>query len=256
MTNDDGAGAPGLHALAVALSDLGEVTVVAPDGQRSASGHAITIAHPLRLNMIERAAPYCVYALTGTPADCVKVGVSVVLQAAPDLVVSGINYGANSGANVTYSGTVSGAREGAMLGLPSIAVSLEASDHPDFAFSARVAREIARWVGSGRPGAGLLYNVNVPALPPDRIRGIRLTRHGHSRMIDAFERRLDPHHQPYYWMAWERMFHDEDPNSDGHAVYSGFVSVTPLLLEQTDRRAIEQMKAAGFEEIEGRLLLR
>ena len=229
VTNDDGVHAPGLKALADAMRTLGEVLVVAPSQESSAIGHALTLRRPLRL---ETFGPD-IYAVDGTPTDCVNIAVAVLLKGEmPDLVVSGINTGWNLGDDVTYSGTVSGALEAALLGAPAIAVSLMRT--PDWTFdfgpSASVAHHVATHVlREGLPDRVFL-NVNVPRGTP---RGIRLTVQGKRNHVTTIAERLDPRGQRYFWI--EEGLDDWDPHdrSDYHACREGYVSVTPLQPDMT-----------------------
>lgn len=237
VTNDDGVHAPGIAALAAALDDLGEVTVVAPHHEASAVGHALTLARPLRLEELRPR----VYSVDGTPTDCVNVAVTHVLAAPPDLVVSGINTGWNIGDDVTYSGTVSGALEGALLGIPSLAISTERKRRSprhveyDFPPAARAARLLAQAVlERGLPKMTFL-NVNVPFGPN---KGLRVTVQGKRNHVTEVEERHDPRGRRYFWIeegqnAWEP--HDQ---SDYQAVRDGFVSVTPLQPDLTAHDAL------------------
>ena len=186
LTNDDGIYAQGILAAWQELRKIGDVEVVAPDAERSAVGHAITLLLPLRAKEVVRRNVRFGYAVNGMPADCVKIAVKAILPRAPDLVVSGINLGSNTGTNVIYSGTVSAATEARILGIPSIAVSLATFTHPDFAYAARFTRKLALAViAKGLPDKTLL-NVNVPNIPEDKIKGVANTRQGDSRVEERF----------------------------------------------------------------------
>jgi 5'-nucleotidase len=212
------------------------VTVVAPDAERSAIGHAITTLTPLRVKEFRRGDTLMGYASNGTPADCVKLGVSSILPRPPDLVVSGINLGANTATNVIYSGTVSAATEARILGIPSIAVSLATFTNPDWSYAAVVGRRIgARVLERGLPPKVLL-NVNVPNLPGEQVEGIRLTRQGDSAYESAYEVRQDPRGQPYYWLTGTRAVGDDGEDTDTWALANGFVSVSPVSFDLTAYR--------------------
>lgn len=235
LTNDDGIAAPGLAALWRAVRDLGEVTVVAPTVERSAVGHAITIADPLRATEHEGPDGFAGWAVSGTPADCVKIAVGAILGAPPDLVLSGINQGANLGTNVLYSGTVSAATEAAMLGLTAAAISLASWDYADFDAAAAYARHLApELAGRGLP-PGVSLNVNVPPVPAGKIRGVAVTRQGRVRVDEWFDRRNDPRGRHYYWMVGERLTDEGAPGSgvDDAAIREGFISVTPIHFDLT-----------------------
>lgn len=245
VTNDDGVHAPGIRALARALEPLGEVVVVAPDREQSASGHALTLQQPLRMTEIEPA----VFAVTGTPTDSVLLAVHGLMKGQPpDLVVSGINAGPNMGDDVTYSGTVSAAFEGTLLGSPSMAVSLATFDPGPWDVAAAWAVTIARRIlEQGLPPKTLL-NVNVPARPADQIRGVRLTRLGHRIFTDIIVPKVDPRGRPYYWVAGTAAWQPEE-KTDIMAVNDGYVSVTPLSMDMTDYRLLVEMEGWGLDRL-------
>ncbi len=219
--------------------------MVAPDAERSAIGHAITTTLPLRVQEFRRGDEVMGFASNGTPADCVKIAVRALLDAPPDLVVSGINRGSNMGTNVIYSGTVSAATEARILGIPSLAVSLDTHGSADWTYAAVVARRLAaRVLEHGLPPRVLL-NVNVPNLPPGRIRGLRITRQGDSRFVEEFVVREDPRHRPYYWLTGAYEVNDADPETDGWAVANGYVSVTPISFDLTAHAARAEL--AGWD---------
>jgi 5'-nucleotidase len=222
VTNDDGVYSEGLHALADALRPLGDVVVVAPLGEASAIGHALTIARPLRLERLRDG----VHSVDGTPADCVNLAIVHVLQGLPELVVSGINKGYNLGDDVTYSGTVGGALEGALLGVPGIAVSLERTRDPfDFGPAAAATERIAAQVlRQGLPPRTLL-NVNVPRGP---LHGIRVTVQGQRNHVTRVAASVDPRGRPYYWIEEGEDTYADGARADHVAVRDGYVSVTPL----------------------------
>ncbi len=234
LTNDDGIHAPGLKALADALSSLGEVEVFAPDRERSAVGHGISLHHPLRVKQLRKGWR----SVDGTPADCVLLAVRSLLGRKPDLVVSGINMGANLGDDVTYSGTVAGAREGMLLGLPAIAVSdiSYRGDHLETSGAAALA--IARFVLEHGLPAETLLNVNVPGLPLEEIAGIAVTSMGRRLYDDEIIHRKDPRGVDYYWVGGSAEPHEPVPGTDIHAVAAKMVSVTPLQRDYTNHGAL------------------
>ena len=247
ITNDDGIYAEGIYALAVAMQKLGNVTVVAPDTQRSAVGHAITIADPLRVVPAKRNGKFFGYAASGTPADCVKLGIKAIMKKKPDLVVSGINLGGNQGYNILYSGTVSGATEGALLGIPSLAVSLDTFTKPDFTASAAFAVKIAGMMKKRRLPAGTLLNVNLPNIPASRIKGVRVTNQSRTCFNDWFDKRKDPHGNTYYWMTGDFKPKDADSASDLNALKAGYISVTPIQFDLTDYKFVPELENWALE---------
>lgn len=248
VTNDDGIYAPGIKALWRAMSELGEVTVVAPENEMSAVGHAITLSDPLRVDKIHRSDGFTGYAVGGTPADCVKIGVQSLLNDTPDVVVSGINLGENTGTSIIYSGTVSAATEGTMLDIPSVAVSLDTTSNPDFSGAMKAAKAVVKKVlENGLPKKTLL-NVNVPAIDEAEIKGIRVTEQGNVLFRDTFERREDPRGKVYYWMTGEKMDPDTESEKDHKAVSEGFVSVTPIHYRLTNHAFLDEMKSWELDD--------
>lgn len=229
LTNDDGIHAPGLAALCRELRPLGELAVVAPDGEQSAVGHAISLISPLRVKQVTLPGDLQGWAVSGTPADCVKIALAELLPAPPDLVVSGINLGPNVGINVLYSGTVSAATEAAILGVRAVAVSLNTYRDADFAAAARLLRELLGQL-NGWPGwtPEICLNINLPALSPEQIRGVKVTRQDTGRLVEHYERRVDPREQVYYWLAGINERPAPDPQTDYGALAAGYISVTPI----------------------------
>ena len=236
VCNDDGIDAPGILALAEAMRTLGDVHVVAPVSEQSAIGHAITVRDPVRarpwpLRTSEHEIP--AHAVTGTPADCVKLAINQILPRRPDLVVSGINRGPNTAVNVIYSGTVSAATEASILGVDAVAFSRCAWADGDYGPAAHFARRIARQVLRDGLPPGILLNVNVPALSLEAIGGVAATRQARSRWEESFSQRTDPFDEPYYWLSGRFVNLDEGDNTDVEAVENGFVSITPLHYDLT-----------------------
>ena len=228
VTNDDGIYANGLYALVEALKRVGDVVVVAPDREQSAVGHAITLSNPLRVTKISRRGGFFGYATDGTPADAVKLAVRSIMSEPPELVVSGINLGANVGASLIYSGTVSAATEGCLLGIPSIAISLDAKIDGHFDVAGRFAAQLARVVLEKGLPDGVLLNVNIPDLPADKIEGVSITSQGKTNFNDFFEERTDPRGRPYYWMCGRLVAHNNRDDHDVIALGNGYISVTPV----------------------------
>ncbi len=241
VTNDDGYRSEGIHALARALREVGDVTTVAPMTEASAIGHALTLRHPLRLEPIGDR----VFAVDGTPTDCVNVAVTQVFKALPDLVVSGINKGWNLGDDVTYSGTVAGALEGALLGIPAIAVSLrQTKGDYDFTFAARAAAVVAEALLQ-RPLPGRTFlNLNVPTGQP---KGYRVTVQAKRNHVTSVVERHDPKGRPYYWIEEGENEWEPHDRSDYQAVRDGYVSVTPLHPDLTAHHALAAVDALAFD---------
>jgi 5'-nucleotidase len=233
VTNDDGVHSEGIRALAEVLAPLGDVTVVAPIQEASAIGHALTLRRPLR---IETVAPN-VFAIDGTPTDCVNIAITHILKDKPDLIVSGINKGWNLGDDITYSGTVSGALEGALLLIPSIAISAErVRDDAEFGPSAKAAAIVAEAVLERSMPKFTLLNINVPSGPN---KGFRVTVQAKRNHVTVVNERIDPRHRAYYWI--EEGLNEWEPHdrSDYQAVRDGYISITPL---QPDMTAYDALK--------------
>lgn len=238
LTNDDGIHAPGLRVLAESLASLGEVVVYAPDRQRSAVGHGVSLHQPLR---VTETAPGW-YMVDGTPSDCLILAVRGLLGRRPQLVVSGINAGANLGDDVTYSGTVAGAFEGMLLGLPAFAISNIGPRPRHYEAAGRVARLLAEHIlEHGLPG-DVMLNVNLPDVPFDSLRGIVFTCMGRRNYQDEIITRKDPRGGAYYWIGGAQPDHFTTAGSDFEAIENGQVSVTPLLRDLTAHAALETLR--------------
>ncbi len=260
ITNDDGYQSPALHALAQAMLGIGRVTVFAPDHNWSAAGHTKTMHKPLRVSRSQMEGDIPLYITTGTPSDCVGLALLGLVPERPDIVISGINNGSNLGEDITYSGTVAGAMEAAVAGLPSIAASQdlvesEASDAAAggaaalaarTAFAARLVAGLARRVLERGLPPGVFLNVNFPALPPDRLQGIQVTRLGRRVYRDVLIKRLDPKGRPYYWIGGDPPGGEPQDGTDIGAVSHGFVSVTPLNMDMTDRAQVDEIRRWGL----------
>jgi len=239
LSNDDGYRAPGLLCLWRTLSKQWEVTVAAPDRDRSGASNSLTLRNPLRAERRENG----FIVIEGTPTDCVHLALTGLLEVEPDLVVSGINAGGNLGDDVLYSGTVAAALEGRHLGLPAIAVSLVGRDPHCYESAAAV---VERLLGALEPGSippGTVLNVNVPDLPLDRIEGVRVTRLGHRHRSRPAVRDRDPAGEPIYWFGEAGSARDNAPDTDFHAVDEGFVSVTPLHADLTRHRSLDTISS-------------
>jgi 5'-nucleotidase len=248
VCNDDGIDSPGIVALATALRAVGHVDVVAPDTQRSAVGHALTVAVPLRATRHFRNGEQFGWAVSGYPADCIKLAVKHLLpEGRPDLVVSGINHGRNTALSLIYSGTVSAATEGTVLGIPSIAFSLDDfSLTADFSYAAKVAAWLVPIVAKRGLPRGILLNVNIPAIPESEIRGVRVVPQAESYWDDDYELRLDPMDRPYYWLAGEHIIIGPK-DSDDPMITEGYVTITPVHYRLTDEPMISELKGWGIE---------
>ncbi len=253
VCNDDGINAPGIERLAAAMTELGEVYVVAPTNEQSAVGHAITVRDPVRARPWQFDEPAGhgdhveAFAVTGTPADCIKLAVNQLLPRRPDLVVSGINRGPNTAVNVIYSGTVSAATEAAILGIDAVAFSLCSWEGGHYDSAARIARQIAaRVLREGLP-KGVLLNVNIPNLPAGEIEGIAVTRQARSRWEESFQARTDPFDRPYYWLTGTFVNLDDGDDTDLGAVEAGRVSITPIHYDLTAYAHLDALRAWSWE---------
>lgn len=243
ISNDDGIDSPGLRALAEGLEGLGEVTVVAPDRERSAVGHALTLTRPLRAQHLRARW----YSVDGTPTDCVTLAVMGLMARRPDLVVAGINLGSNLGDDVTYSGTVSAAMEGTLLGIPAFAISLDGEAGLDFGPAAAFARHLVREILARRLPAQTLLNVNVPNVPAGRIRGVAITRQGRRIYRETIVEKVDPRGKAYYWIGGQDPTWEAGKGTDFEMLTAGYISVTPLHLDLTNYRALEELRGWGLD---------
>ncbi|MGB6064917.1 MAG: 5'/3'-nucleotidase SurE [Desulfomonilaceae bacterium] len=241
LTNDDGIHAEGLRKLKSAAAKLGRVRIVAPENEQSAVGHSITLYDPIKAHEVTKDGRFYGYGIGGTPADSVKLAVHSLLPRSPDLLISGINNGANLGINVLYSGTVSAATEAAILGVPAMAVSLAQRKDPPFDWALPHIERLGAWVLKCGLPRGVALNVNIPAIPPDQIRGFKLTRQGLSKFRESFEQREDPRGNRYYWLAGEATAAETDQGVDVTAVKDGYVSVTPLFYDLTAHPYMEEL---------------
>lgn len=235
VTNDDGVTAPGIRNLVEAVKDLGKVVVVAPDKPQSGMGHAITIGSPLRLHPVHHFEGIEAYQCTGTPVDCVKLAVDKVLHRKPDICLSGINHGANHSINVIYSGTMSAAVEAAIESIPAIGFSLlDYSIEADFTAARTYARQITQMVLSKKIDKHLVLNVNIPAVPEEHIRGIKVCRQAYAKYQEDFLERHDPYGKRYYWLTGEFLNFDKGRDTDVWALQNNYVSVVPVQFDLTN----------------------
>ena len=246
LTNDDGIYAPGLAALEDAVNNEFRTLVVAPSTEQSGVGHGITFLSPLTAKEVSRGEKRCGWAVDGSPADAVKLGVSEICPQRPDLIISGINAGLNAGINVLYSGTVAAAIEGSFFGITSIAVSLEWDDQMNFERAAQFASGLVKKLISLRPPAGSLFNINIPTAalvetPEERVVPMSVTRYG-----EAFERRVDPRGRNYYWASNDLPPPPSAQDSDVTALAEGVITITPLEYDLTNRTRLVELREVDF----------
>jgi 5'-nucleotidase len=248
ITNDDGIHAPGIHALKKSLENVGNVLVVAPDTERSAVGHAITLSDPLRVSEIYKENSLFGYAVNGTPADCIKLGIRCISDLPIDIVVSGINQGPNTATNIIYSGTVSAAAEAVIMGVPGLAISLTSFETEEFEYAGTLAQQLTKKIFEHGLPEGTLLNVNVPPLKAEDIEGIVITRQGKGRYEEFFDKRIDPNNRTYYWLAGKRMNIDYDDDVDDVVIRNRKVSITPVRYELTDINMLQELKRWNIEK--------
>ncbi len=242
LTNDDGYNAPGILALYKTLGSYHEVILIAPDREKSAVGHGITLNEPMRIDTINLNGKNRVYAITGTPADCVKLGLSELCTTPPDLVIAGINPGSNTGVNINYSGTVGAAREAAINGILSMSVSIfKKGDNLDFKGVSRFVGQLTEKIHDYRLPSGTFLNINVPGVPMDEVRGVKITRQSANNVSKNFEKRTDPKNRAYYWYARIETI-DDDPGTDVFELSRNYISMTPIQCDITDYKALAELE--------------
>jgi len=249
ICNDDGIGSEGIFQLADALSEIGDVTVIAPLTEQSAVGHSITMKVPIRFAQYNLRDKFTGYAVDGTPADCVKFGIKNLLKEEPDIVVSGINHGANTAISIIYSGTVSAAREAAIMNFPAIAFSITDHRPKYFDFAKKFAKELTKKVVENGLRSGTLLNVNIPNLPEDQIRGIIPTKQGESKWDDIYEERIDPYGNNYYWLTGQMTDFNTNPDNDQIAVKNNYVAVTPIHFDLTDYETLHDLSKWNLSDL-------
>jgi len=242
VTNDDGVHSPGLLSLFDAMRQIGEAYVIAPDRERSAVSHALTLHRPLKAEKLRDH----VFSLNGTPTDCVAVGVHKILPEKPAFVVSGINKGANLGDDITYSGTVSAAIESTIMGIPAFAVSLAVSNKPflplHFETAANIAGEIGRYILTNSLPYDTLLNINVPDIELTTIKGIKFTRQGKRIYDGSIQETFDPHGEKHYWIGGGKPYWEHAEDTDIQAVHDKYISITPLHLDMTNYDALKSLQ--------------
>lgn len=258
VCNDDGIYAAGLRALCKALVPTGhEVYVVAPDKERSATGHALTLHRPLRVEPMPEdffEGVKNAFAIDGTPADCVKIAINNILEFQPDWVISGINHGPNMGPDVLYSGTVSAAMEGAIYGIKSLALSIAEYKADHFDSPASFVPKILNLLNEAEFSwpSKTVFNVNLPIIPSEQVKGLALTNLGSRMYKDTYEERVDPRGRFYYWLSGDLIKTDPDPESDVSRLAEGYISITPITFEMTNKELIGKVKD-NFAMLEKRL---
>lgn len=248
ITNDDGIYASGISALKKSLEKIANVLVVAPDTEKSAVGHAITLSDPLRVKEIEKDGAFFGYSVNGTPADCVKLGIRCLTDKVIDIVVSGINLGPNTATNIIYSGTVSAAAEAVIMGIPGLAISINSFDIPEFEYSCQLARQLVQKIESFGLPDGTLLNVNVPPVKANEIVGVVITRQGKGRYEEFFDKRVDPNNRTYYWLAGKRLNIDVEDDVDDVVLRQNKVSITPIRYELTDMQMLKRLSEWKIEK--------
>jgi 5'-nucleotidase len=242
VTNDDGVHSPGLLSLFDAMKDLGEAYIIAPDRERSAVSHALTLHRPLKVEELRAR----VFSINGTPTDCVAVGINKILPEKPVFVVSGTNKGANLGDDVTYSGTVSAAMESTIMGIPAFAVSLvtqtQRSSSFHFDTASRIASGVGKYILENSLPYDTLLNVNVPDVPFENIKGIKLTKQGKRIYDGSIQETLDPHGEKHYWIGGGQPYWEHGEDMDIQAVQDNYVSITPIHLDLTNYDALKFLK--------------
>lgn len=240
VCNDDGIFSPGIKALAEVADEFGEAEIIAPDRQQSAVGHAVTVNTPLRSRSFQINGRFKGQAVTGTPADSVKLAHDQLMKRKPDLVVSGINHGSNAGINILYSGTVSAATEGTILGYPSIAISCtDYEEETDLSGAKDAARKVIGYVLSEGLPKGVTLNLNVPA---GKLKGIKWARQANSRYVEEFEGRIDPNNRSYYWMTGKLKLLDEGDDLDINVLEKGYASLTPIQYDMTAYTLLKEVE--------------
>lgn len=242
VTNDDGITAPGIRNLVEFMNEIGDVTVVAPNSPQSGKGHAITINSTLTFEEISLDGPQRDFSLSGTPVDCVKFALDKILPRRPDLVVSGINHGANSSINVIYSGTMSAAVEAGVEGLPAIGFSLlDFSWEADFTQAKEHIQAIVKKVLENPMPKGVVLNVNIPKLPKEQIKGIRVCKQADAKWEESFDQRVNPHGKTYFWLSGYFNNMDTSPDADEVALAEGYISVVPVKFDLTAHEYMNEL---------------
>lgn len=245
LTNDDGYNAPGILALYEILASYHDVVMIAPDREKSAVSHGITLNEPMRFEKIDLNGVKKGYTVTGTPVDCVKLGLFKLFNSPPDLIVSGINPGCNIGIDINYSGTAAAAREAAMNGILGVAVSIKIGEKMDFHGMSRFTADLINKVCDQRLPSGTFLNINAPGIPFGEVQGVKITRQASNNLSTQFEKRTDPKNRSYYWYG--RTNHvDGQPDTDVCALSQNFISITPVQCDITDHKTMTLLNDYQF----------
>ena len=250
LTNDDGIHAPGLVALYNRFEQNHTISVIAPDREQSAVGHGITLSRPLRVTSVSMNGTRTGYAVNGTPADCVKLGVLELLDSKPDMLISGINPGANVGVNTNYSGTVAAAKEATLYGMPAMAVSIQGQERDRLDEAAMFIEKLAAKVAENGLPSGTFLNVNIPDMPFNKISGIRVSKLDVTFFPEYMEKRVDPRNRSYYWQGCDSLPVSDNPDFDGTALSQNCISITPITCDGTDYKSFEALKSWGMDGLQ------
>lgn len=243
ITNDDGISSKGIRSMVDAVRDLGDIVLIAPDSPQSGMGHAITIHDPIRMELSDLHPGIEAFSCSGTPVDCVKLGVYEVLHKKPDLILSGINHGANTSTNVLYSGTMSAAVEGAMEGVPSMGVSLCSFDaNANFDIAMQVVRKLSLQLLNDSIESGYCLNVNIPDVNSDDFQGLKVCRQAHAFWEDRFDKRIDQHGKPYYWLTGDFLDQDKTEDTDLYWIEKNYATIVPTQFDMTAHWVLDKLK--------------
>ena len=247
ITNDDGYNAKGLLSLVESVAEIGEVVIVAPDRPQSGKGHSITVNEPIRCYETELFDEIKAYCCTGTPVDCIKMGLFILNNRVPDLILSGVNHGSNVSTNVLYSGTMAAAVEGALEGIPSIGFSLTTySSDANFNASKKIVKAITKQVLNNSLKRGVCLNVNIPDVKFELIKGIKVCRQGRAFWDDTFDKRTDPLGKDYYWLTGSFSSKEQSSDTDIHYLKENYVTVVPTQFDMTCYNSVEELKKWEF----------
>ncbi len=242
LTNDDGVFAEGLKILSETLATRHHVTVIAPDRERSAVGHGITLHEPLRPVKVNSTSGFSGYSVDGTPVDCIRLGLSELLEEPQDMVVSGINPGENVGINIHYSGTVAAAKEASLYGVPAISVSTAGRQREHYRDAALFVRALTEMVHDRGLPFGTILNVNIPGVSLAEVSGVCVSRQSIAPVSEFFEKRVDPRNRPYYWSGPDSQTFVNHTDVDGSVLSDNYISITPIQCDTTDYGFLEDLK--------------